>query len=230
MNSLPTTANSFRLLTFLLATFLIALTASAASADEAETVAVDVVAESGAWPTDEPIEQGLLPIKVRIDNHTDRPLKLRYEDLALVGFSGDRYFALPIHNVLLAGTESGKKAKDKISVEVPKFAQVSFRIAPSYSEIFPNSEAFPSHFDQNRTYTEYHRSQWDPELKPTLEMFSRLLPEGVLGAGGYVSGFLYFQEVEGWERGLRLEMAVVRGDQETASATVNVPVTPAEER
>jgi hypothetical protein len=205
---------------------LLALPATA-SADEAATVTVDVVAESGAWPADEPIDQGLLPIRVRIDNHTERALKLRYEDLALIGFSGDRYSALPIHNVLLAGTQPGKKAKDKITVKVPKFAQVSFRIAPSYAEIFPNSEAFPSHFDQNREYTEYHRSRWDPALKPTVEMFSRLLPEGVLGAGGFVSGFLYFKEVDGWERGLRFELAVVPADSDEATATVNVPVTAA---
>lgn len=226
MNS-PTPASFPNLLLIL----LVALLATAASGETvAGTVAVEVVAETGAWPTDEPIEPSILAVKVRIENHGEKALKLRYRDLALIGFSGDRYSALPIHDLLLAGVKPGDKAKNKVSVAVPKFAQISFRIAPAYSEIFPNSEAYPSHFGETRDNTENRHSQWTSERKPTLGMFARLLPEGVLGAGGYVSGFLYFQRVDGWERGLRFELAVVAADADEVAAMVNVPVTAAENR
>ncbi len=188
---------------------------AAASAAVAEGIRVE--AEIGAWPVDDPLEDGITPVKVRIENRSGRSLKLRFRELTLVGSPDERrYAALPLHDVLLG--------RSGVRVEEPESPRVSFRIAPGYREIFPGSVAFPGHFAEERDYGRYHREHWDPARKPTLQMFERLLPEGVLGAGGLIAGFLYFQEVDPWDPELRLEVSLVDADSSETFGTVVLPL------
>ncbi len=178
---------------------------------QAPVTEVHIVATAGAWPSDEVIENDVTPIKVRIENRSGRPLKVRFRDFTLIGSSGQGYAALPLHNVLLTGRHPDRK-RSLVAVEVPRFGHLDFRIAPGYREIFPGSEAFPGHFGEDREYTEYHSRHWRADRKPTVAMFEHLLPEGVLGAGGFIDGFLYFQQVDPWDRNLRLETVLADAD------------------
>ncbi len=213
---------------FALALGLAAAGAMGASAEgEAPAKEVRIVAEAGAWPGDKPIEDDVTPLKVRIENRSGRPLKVRFRDFVLVGSSGRSYAALPLHNVLLTGQHPDRGKRPLIAVEIPRFGHLDFRIAPGYREIFPGSESFPSHFGEDREYTEYHTRHWHADRKPTVAMFEHLLPEGVLGAGGFIDGFLYFQTVDPWERGLRLETALADADSDEVFGDLAVAVTDA---
>jgi hypothetical protein len=191
--------------------------------NRAEAAGVTVSVETDAWPLDEPLDPGVQPFRLEIRNRSGRSLQLRYDQVTLVGASGDRYAVVPLYDVLLAGTES-EYGKPLVKIEKPKFGQISFRIAPGYSEIFPNSETFPSHFGDDREYTRFYERQFDPALKPTVQMFERLLPEGVIDDGGLASGFLYFADVDPWEPGLTLELRLVDAEDGLSFGTATVPL------
>jgi len=196
--------------------------------NRAEAAGVTVSVDADAWPLDEPLDPGVEPFRLEIRNRSGRSLQLRYDQVALVGASGDRYAVVPLHDVLLAGTES-EYGEPLVKIDKPKFGQISFRIAPGYSEIFPNSETFPSHFDDDREYARFHERQFDPALEPTVQMFERLLPEGVIDDGGLASGFLYFADVDPWEPGLTLELRLVDAEDGLRFGTVTVPLEKPEE-
>ncbi len=221
MRNLPTASQALRrgAASVLGALCVVAVAAAESKPPAAGAAAegVRVEAETGAWPVDDPLEAGVTPIRVRIENDSGRSLKLRFRELTLVGSPDERrYAALPLHDVLL-----GRSA---VTVEEPKSPRVSFRIAPGYREVFPGSVAFPGHFAEDRDYDRYHREHWDPARKPTLQMFERLLPEGVLGAGGLIAGFLYFQQVDPWDPELRLGVALVGADSGETFGTVVLPL------
>src|SRR5690606_4767152 len=56
---------------------------------------VRVIAQTEDWPGPSPIQQEITPVRVVIDNGSDRPVRLRYRDLRLVGAGGVTLAALP---------------------------------------------------------------------------------------------------------------------------------------
>lgn len=156
---------------------------------------VRMTVESGTWPGLARVKTEVTPLRVTISNGSNVPIRLRYNEFALVNPQGQRYSALPPYGV--EGDVTDPTLVDAYNpVTAPGFSYSGFRVAPYYSTVYPTITPYSGAFYYDRPYYDrYYTVYRDIEL-PTEEMVELALPEGVLDPGGNVSGFLYFERVD----------------------------------
>lgn len=151
----------------------------------ARDAGVEVEARVKAWrwaPLG--LDSELTPVLVEIDNGSEHPLRLRYEDLSLVDGSGRSYAALPPFDIDTEVTMPVRHA----------YGLRGFHVASHLGPYYPDAAVYP--FVRYGPYYEsYYPSLSRIEL-PTAEMVIRALPEGVIDPDGGVAGFVYFEHVE----------------------------------
>ena len=170
-----------------------------AGQEEAARSVVDdvrVVAQTASWPGDAPVKNEVTPVQVTIENGSGNPVRLRYNEFALVGPDGQRYSALPPFEV-------GGSVEEPVVVDgydpiaSPAFAYDGYSVAPYYGSVYTGLTPYAGTFGYDPYYYDAYDTYWadvDIEL-PTDEMLNRALPEGVLESGGSVEGFVYFEKV-----------------------------------
>jgi hypothetical protein len=154
----------------------------------AEVAGVRVVAQAGVWTGMPPVLPELTPLQTTVENHSGRPLRIRYDQFALVTPTGTRHAALPPYKIEGRTVMPGPVVR-------PTFAYRGFRFAPYYDPTPIGLPGWPGSFPYDPLYASYYYGLWQAPL-PTEDMLEKALLEGVIEDGGYVkSGFLYFQEV-----------------------------------
>lgn len=128
----------------------------------------------------------LTPILVKIENESRTPLRVRYEEFALVDAEGRRWAALPPFDMEGAVNEPVRSA----------YGSYGYHVAPHLYRVYPHMSYYHGPFAYDPIYYyDYYPRMFDVQL-PTTDMLAHALPEGVLDPGGRVSGFLYFERVE----------------------------------
>lgn len=174
---------------------------------------VEVIARSDAWSGfPERLDQ-VTPILVTIDNQSDVPVRIRYNEFALVDpQSGERYAAIPPFDI--EGTESEP-------IDFTDFT--GFRIAPYYARYYPGLLPYDGLFPFDRIYYDSYYPAWvDVEL-PTGDMVQKALPEGVLEPGGRISGFVYFENVDDDARQVEFMEEVVNAASGERLGMIDIP-------
>ena len=157
--------------------------------EAAETVSgVSVFAEGSLWKENPQVRAKVTPLKVRIINEHDADLCVRYRDFSLLSPSGKRYSAIPPLDI--------KGSIDQLRTIEPLFYHRSFYLSPYYSRFYPSFPMYGRSFYYDPFYYDYYFSYWEKIDLPTDRMLNLALPEGALGKGGEVAGFLYFEKVE----------------------------------
>jgi len=174
---------------------------NAAIASDRDVVAV---VQSRAWPGESRVLEHVIVLRVRVTNGNAQPIRVRYEDLRLIGKDDRRYAALP---PVAADAQAGSYGRN--------FTYSGFEIAPHQASAYPGVDVYDGPFDFDPKYYDKYQNAWGPEWLPTNEMKSWALPEGVLSSGGYVEGFVYFERVDK-KKGSK---GVVRFDSEFAQAS-----------
>ena len=157
---------------------------------------VSVSVQANAWDGAVRVSATVQPIRVTIDNNGDLPIRIRYGDFALIGPSGRRYAALPPFRV------EGQILNPRLAVgympfDMPGFRSRRFYVAPYFSPLYPRLPVFTRHYYfYDPFYYDYYYMDLSAVIRPTMEMLSLALPEGVIEPGGGVQGFLYFEKVD----------------------------------
>lgn len=150
-----------------------------------EQEGIRVSASTDTWDgRPEDLPEVMTPLKVRLTNHSGRPIRILYDEFALQPDDGR-----PFHPLPPAPLEAGSKTG--VAGLHPLYASTGFRVAQAYKSLLPSSEAWPEPLprDVSSSETEYHN--WSSGL-PTPEMRRRALFEGVLEDQGVTAGYLYF--------------------------------------
>jgi hypothetical protein len=151
-----------------------------------ETDGVRCSADVGSWTgRAEELPDAVTPVKVRIKNNSGQPIRVLYEDFVLVGASGRKYYAVP--PLPLATDRQGPPHRVHPTYSSTKFF-VGPRFGDSYATLVPWAEPLPR--DEGAYRRRYKK--WGDAL-PDSDVIRAGLPEGVLGDGGTVSGYLYFE-------------------------------------
>jgi hypothetical protein len=181
--------------------------AGAANVAVSNVDGVSMSVQADAWQGDPTVRARVQPIRVTINNDGDSPIRIRYSDFALIGPTGRRFAALPpfrvegqVLNPRLAGGYS--------PFLMPGFVYRRFYVAPYFSPLYPGMPVFrrPYYF-YDPFYYDFYYMDFVAAIRPTVEMLSLALPEGVIEPGGEVAGFLYFEKV-----GRDLPMVTFRAD------------------
>lgn len=180
--------------------------AATASAD-----GVKITVVPNAWngrPQD--LYRLVTPMKVRIENKSDRPIRLAYEDFALEGPNGTEFAALPPTEVTgdppsdpPRGAEPGDRNaydgdhdrdRDRVVI-TPAFDWDDFYYAPYWDYDYDGIGPWPYAWAPDAGYYDSYYPYMRSFRLPSRSMLRKGLPEGVIAAGGYVDGFLYFRKV-----------------------------------
>jgi len=148
----------------------------------------------------------VLPVRLSLWNNSGRPLRFRFEDLALVG-RGEPLAALlpvPAGNDAL-GDERGIGGAG--SAVEPTFQHQGFHVAAPYARYYAGLPAYNGPFDIDERYEGNHFAAWAAPSSP--EQLAQALPEGVIDDGGSISGIVYFARPPQYAGPLNLNAALV---------------------
>jgi len=153
----------------------------------AEVAGVRMVVRGNAW-TERllALEEHLTPVHVTIENQSGRPLRIRYNEFALVSSSGVRYSLLPPYQI--------RGRAEATPVIRPAFPSTGFHIAPYYGADFPGLTPWDGSFDFDPSYYERYYRLWRIPL-PVEGVLEKAIPEGVLEDRGSLSGFCTFRRL-----------------------------------
>ncbi len=163
------------------------------AASEVQGLTVAVSAEE--WPGEAPIRDEVTPLKVTFRNEGDRPVRVRYRELSLVGPENQRFAALPVVRVEQE-VEVPRLAEGHPVVQQPLFQASRFEAAPYYRPMYPGLTIYNQPFAFDAEYNDTWWEYWADVDAPSPEMVARALPEGVIMPGGRAAGFLYFEHID----------------------------------
>ncbi len=157
---------------------------------EKQTRSIDgvrVTILSGNWPGAQDIRTHVTPLRVMVENQSDRSVRFRFADLTLVTPDGGRYQALPLPAI-------GGSVERETVVSLPGFYGSGFVVSPFYAPYYPGYGAYAGPFGAPWGY-EQLGVVWNKVELPTPQMIQRGIPEGVIQPGGHIDGYVYFERV-----------------------------------
>ncbi len=161
----------------------------------ANAAGVDIVTMTPDFPGMVDIQGAVTPMKIKITNNGNTPVRVRYADFKLTDPDGKSYAALPLYKIdstVEVPTPLG--AYDPIVR--PGFFYHRFRVAPYYSGLYPGLPWYHGGFGYGGPYGwGYYDDAFRDVQLPTNAMRKNVLPEGVIDPGGSLEGWLYFQHV-----------------------------------
>lgn len=155
----------------------------------------------------------ITPIKVRIVNSSGSPIRLLYQDFALVGKNGHKYFPVPVLSIEPDGNAPRLD---------PVYAASNFFVAPRFKDVYQALEAWPQPLGRDDDLYAQQFRIWGKD-RPPLEVMRMGIPEGVLADGGVISGFLYFENPLGREDRVTFEAEFDATDGQATVAEVKIP-------
>ncbi|ROO29802.1 hypothetical protein [Salinisphaera japonica] len=153
---------------------------------------VQMRVKTGQWDGDASVLRDVTPMHVRIENESDQPIRLSYDNFALVAAAtGQRFAALPPIAI------DGSVERSANVVGSPGFTSSGFAVAPYYSSSYPGMNAYSTAYGYDSGYYNNYTRRWaDYNVKlPTPYMREVAIPDGVIEPGGMIEGFLYFEKV-----------------------------------
>lgn len=178
----------------------------------ASVAGVTVIARADAWSGIPRRLDEVTPVLVTVENRSESPIRLRYEDFVLVSPTGGRYAALA--PFAIRGTEVEPLSRYDLD---------GFYVAPHLSRYYPWARVYDGHFPYDGAYhRRYHPSYIRIDL-PTGDMVQKALPEGVLSPGGRITGYLYFENVEEDDRRVDLRMPLIDAVSGQSFGMVSIP-------
>jgi hypothetical protein len=188
-------------------------------AAEAEEFGVHLVVNGNDWrgyPVD--LADVISPVEAGIENKSGKSLSIRYKDFSLTDQSGFQSSALPPY------TMDGASARAYSPLLEPSFHFGLFWIAPYYYPVFgPGLEAWPGDFPYDPDYYQMYYGFW-PGALPTRSMLEQGIPEGVVGDGGHITGFLYFPRVKREITNVSFEFELVDAKTKQSFGTIRIPL------
>lgn len=187
--------------------------APTAAFDEQEGIRVSVNGDAWRGPPDD-LAKRLTPLKVRLVNHSGKPIQILYERFTLRGANGRTYRPLPVVPLDHDGARSTHL--------LPIFANANFFVGPRYRDVYPSLESWSVALQRDETFYQHQYQLWGDGL-PTTQMQRCALPEGVLGDGGEMSGYLYFENATRDEDRLKFKAELEEGHGGDVVATIELP-------
>lgn len=196
-----------------------------------EVAGVQVAVDGSDWSGDPSnLTEGFMPVRVTLDNHSGRTLRISYRDFNLQGGTGFRYAALPPvrarqKGAAGRGTLLGEAAYQPAIVYTPLARQESesrFFVAPYMAYAYPGLTPWGHSFPYDPSYTDQFYASW-PDRLPTRDMLAKAIPEGAVENNGRISGFIYFQSARSRESAVEFDLSLVDMNEGQAFGQVKIP-------
>lgn len=182
---------------------------------------VNIIVKAGEWDGDGEVLEKITPVRVALYNNTGKPLKIEYSKFS---FQGKKtYAAMPPYEIM--GTVKAPSIVLPYPFPVKTVIEFNseFRVAPHCARMYPQIPAYKEPFFIDINYYNRYYSRWARIKLPTVEMLSWLIPDGVIGDQGYVSGYLYFEKVSSLEKQVEFCMEITDAKSEKIIGHIRIP-------
>lgn len=133
------------------------------------------------------LERALTPVFLKLENNSDRDLRIRYDDIELVAPRGVEFAALPPFDI---------RGEVSESAESYAYSAYGFSVAPYLYPYYPRFRRYRGGFFMYPSYEVGYYPVYRRYQLPTNDMLVRALPEGVLEPEGRLAGFVYFAALD----------------------------------
>lgn len=169
-------------------------------------------ADAQAWQGGGELPDTVTPVKVRVVNSSGRAIRLLYQDFALVGTHGHKYLPVPVLPL----------APDAESARLdPIYASSKFFVAERFHDIYQGVDVWPQPLGRDEDVYETQYRRWGRD-RPSSDVVRMGIPEGVLGDGGIISGFLYFERPD-HEHEVTFDAEFDNSEGQATVASVKIP-------
>lgn len=178
---------------------------------------VRVIAQAREWPGPARIAEVVTPLRIVIENGSQRPLEVRYSSFEIAALAGETYRAIPPRRVTgVVDTEEYIR---------PGFTYGRFYAAPYNHGYYSGVPTYRGEFPLEGSYHERHYDYWDGRaVLPTPQVIARALPEGVLNPGGRLDGYVYFEKPQQKQgTGVALQVRLKATDSAEPFVSVSLP-------
>lgn len=169
-------------------------------------------ADAQAWrlgPAELP--DSVTPFKVRVANSSGLPIRILYQEFALVGAKGHDYLPIPVLPL----------DPDVQSTRLePLDATTKFFVAPRFHDVYQTVDAWPQPLARDDDLYETQYRRWGQA--PSSAIVESGMPEGVLADGGVITGFLFFERPSG-EDAVTFQAEFDDSDGKNTVALVKIP-------
>jgi hypothetical protein len=173
-------------------------------------------ANVGAWNgREDELPRFLVPVKVRIKNDSGQPIRVLYEDFALVGSKGRSYHPVPVLPI-------DADARKQIPKLAPIYASSKFFVAPGFRDVYATLEPWTAPLQRDDALYDRLFRRWGKQ-PPPLDVLRVALPEGVLDEGGVVTGYLFFESPLDKEDRVTFAAIFDGGDGRATVASIEIP-------
>jgi hypothetical protein len=182
----------------------------------ASEAGVRVEVRTSAWTGDPPtLETEITPLHVTLTNNSDHPLLVRYQDFKLTQ-GAVTYSAIAPYDI------DEDVEEDVFFTDYP---YRGYRVAPHLARYYPRQHVADPFWWEDPYY--HYWGAWPTYVSiplPTRDMIEQALPEGVLGPGESISGFLYFAELDDDIPGVRFTLDLIDASRRGRFGRVAIPL------
>lgn len=173
-------------------------------------------ANVGAWNGhDGTLPEFVVPVKVRIKNESGRAIRVLYEEFALLGTKGRSYRPIPVLPI-------DDEARKRVQPMSPLYASTGFFVAPRFHDVYATLESWSVPLQRDEALHGELFRRWGSR-PPDRQMMREALPEGVLGDGGILTGFLFFESPLDREDRVTFQADFDAGDGRQKVASIEIP-------
>jgi hypothetical protein len=173
-------------------------------------------ANVGAWSgKPDEIPSFVVPVKVRIKNDSGKPIRVRYQDFALMGKKGRSYRPVPVLPL-------DPTARQQIPELEPMYESWKFFVAPGFHDVYARLQPWNAPLERDEELYDRLFDLWG-KRRPTRDVLRLALPEGVLDDGGILTGYLFFESPLAREDRVTFEASFNGGDGRTTIASIEIP-------
>lgn len=187
---------------------------------------VRVVAEANAWTGMEEIKQEVTPMKITIENNSDKEIRFQVSDFSLVSpITNAHYGGLPLHQI--EGTvEDPILVEGYTTVPNPTFYSTGFHVAPYLTDVYVGYTPYSAgmYYYDPYYYNSYYQYWSDRNIPiPTGEMYRKGLPDGVIQPDGKIEGYVFFERVPAAEEIVNLNTRLINAETGDIVGSVSIP-------
>ncbi len=179
---------------------------------------VQLIADPDAWTGTPEVVDEVTPIQVTVKNRHGSAIRVLYNHFALIAPDGKRFSALPPFEI----KGSVEVAAPPAASGAPAFRSRHFFVSPHHHAYVPGVPMAGEPFPHDPFYYDRYYGAWEEIELPTDYMKSAALPEGDIRDRGDVTGFVYFEKVEGVEK-VELHMDLMEADDGTIFGRIRIP-------
>ncbi|MFN3323901.1 MAG: hypothetical protein ACK5AZ_10430 [Bryobacteraceae bacterium] len=183
----------------------------------AEEGGIRISARANDWRGDPSnLNEVVTPVRLRIENNSPAPVRIRYNEFSIVTGTGFRAMALPPRHI------TGTVDQLQPVTVAPGFGFSRFQLAPFWGPYYPGVGVWPGPFAYDPFYYDTAWVRWARPL-PTTDMIRRAIPEGVIQSDGHVEGFIFFNTPGKDVRSMTVEADFVHAQTEQQIASLRIP-------